>query len=309
MSVQSSLRKQEANKPLKTHTIKEALQRASFCLQEAGIDQPRKEAEILLGHIMNTDQLQLFLNKNNELSPENDNIFQKAIYRRCQGEPVAYIIGEKHFFGNRFIVNQNVLIPRPETELMIESALRWSGWLNNLHRQKIKCIDLGSGSGILAVSIALLLPRAEVWAVDSSKAALQTAKLNAGLHKVKDKINWVLGSYFDALEVFKQKPQFNLILANPPYLTGDDIKCLPKEIRQYEPIDALYGGQSGLEGYRLILSRLAKFAEVPALLVMEVGAGQKVYIEKICSETGLFSSMTWRYDLGGWPRVLEGIIS
>ncbi len=294
---------------MKGQTIKEALRRASFCLQEAGIDQSVKEAEKLLINIMNTDRLQLFLNQNNELPLDTDRLFQEALYRRCQGEPAAYITGEKYFYGNRFVVNRNVLIPRPETELIIESVMQWEDWLNTQHNRNIKCIDLGTGSGILAITLTLLLNQTDVWAVDFSKAALKIAMLNAGLHNVQDKIKWLSGNYFDALEDVIPKPRFNLIVSNPPYLNRDDFECLPKDIRQYEPVAALYGGEDGLEGYRLILNKLMQFVLVPALLVLEVGAGQKVQIEELCYESGLFSSIAWRYDLNGWPRVLEGIIS
>ncbi len=292
-----------------TQTVKEALQRASFCLQKAGIDLPFIEAEILLAHILKTDRLQLFLNQDKKLSLEDGKIFQEAIYRRCEDEPSAYITGEKYFYGNRFIVNQDVLIPRPETELIIESVLEWADWLNEQHNRQIKCIDLGTGSGVLAVTAALLFPRADIWAVDYSMAALQTAKLNAQAHKVKDKINWLLGSYFDVFSGSVPKPKFNLIISNPPYLTLDDLKSLPKQVKQFEPVDALYGGKDGLDSYRLILSKIKDFAALPALMVMEVGAGQRDKIDELCSAAGFFSSTSWRYDYSGWPRVFVGVIS
>jgi len=293
---------------LKALTIKEALQRASFCLQQAGIEQHVDESEILLARILNLDRLQLFLNHAREITNQSASLYQEVIERRCQGEPAAYISGEKYFYGRPFIVNEEVLIPRPETELIIDGVMDRAGKQYKANGQGIKCIDLGTGSGVIAVTLALLLPKAEVWAIDISKAALHTARLNAARYNVQEKIRWCCGNYFDPLDGLANKPQFNLVVSNPPYLTSHDLENLPDHIKRYEPVQALFGGEDGLGSYRMILERLPEFAAQPALVLMEAGAGQKEQIEKLCSKIGLFKSISWRYDLSGWPRVIEALI-
>lgn len=287
-------------------TIGEALQRASFCLEQAGLEESRTEAEILLAHLMETDRLQLLLNRTGEIPTATDTAFNEAVSRRSSGEPSAYITGVKHFYGNRFSVNRNVLIPRPETELIIESALQWVELTRDNFNGQINCLDLGTGSGILAVTLALNLPGAAVWAVDLSEAALETAKKNAEALKVKDRICFLKGSYFEAFTHIEPEVLFNLIVSNPPYIKNDDLATLPVEVKDYEPVEALNGGEDGLDGYRAILSDLPHFIETPALLLFEIGDGRQIEVEGLCAQTGLFRSVTWRCDLAGHPRVFEG---
>lgn len=286
-------------------TIEEALQGASFCLQKAGIEQPRQEVEYLLARIMKVDRLQLFLRRDEIISPEINAVFRDAVERRCRGEPAAYIAGEKYFYGHRFIVNRDVLIPRPETELIVDRALEWSERLSAAQKRSISCVDLGTGSGALAVTLALQLPDVDIWAVDLSEAALKIAALNADEHGAKNRIRFLRGSFFNAFDRVEPKPKFNLVVSNPPYLDQQELENLPEGVKGYEPVQALDGGVDGLEGYRLILARLGEFIEIPAVLLLEVGAGQKEEVKALCKETGLFSSVNWRSDLNGWPRVIE----
>ncbi len=289
-------------------TIEEALQRASFRLNKAGLTQARIEAEILLAGLMKTDRLQIILNRAGKLSPEMNTLYQEALEKRCALEPAAYILGEKKFFGYRFSINKSVLIPRPETELLIERALQWSVLQKPKVLTKIRCIDIGTGSGALAVTLALNIKGIEVWAVDISSEALELARHNAAEHRVLDKVKLVKGSYLSALRCFKPRPLFNLVVSNPPYLSHHDLDILPRGIKDYEPLEALNGGVDGLDGYRAILNELPGFVQKPALVLLEIGAGQKDAVEEICLKTGLFSTIIFNHDLAGHPRVLEGEI-
>ncbi len=304
----NTLKKQGIKKRLMNKTIGEALQGASFCLEQAGLEEPYTEAEILLSHLMGTDRLQLFLNRAHGMLPVIEAAFNEAVSRRLCGEPSAYITGVKHFYGNQFTVNRNVLIPRPETELIIESALRRVELIQDQPDCRVNCLDLGTGSGILAITLALKLPGAAVWAVDLSEAALETANKNAEALKVKDRICFLQGSYFEALAQIKPQVSFNLIVSNPPYIKKDDLAALSAEVRDYEPIEALNGGEDGLDGYRAILSDLPLYIKTPALLLLEIGAGRQDEVEKLCLSTELFRSIAWRYDLAGHPRIFEGFI-
>lgn len=287
--------------------IEEALQRASSCLKDAGIDEPRIEAELLLAFCMQLGRLQLYLARTDIIPPKIETAYRELIERRCFGEPFAYITGEKFFYGRRFLVNRHVLIPRPETELIVDSALQWSTLKQE--QKRIDSIDLGTGSGILAITLALELPTASITAVDISAAALVTARINAAQHRVENKIVFHCGHYFDALEAISPKPLYNLVVSNPPYISDVEMESLPQQIRGYEPNEALHGGEDGMDGYRAILKKLPDYIQRPGLLLLEVGAGQKEKVENLCRQTGLFRSINWRGDLAGHPRLLEGDIN
>jgi len=287
--------------------IEEVLQRASSCLKDAGVDEPRIEAELLLAFCMQLGRLQLYLARTEIIPPKIETVYRELIERRCFGEPSAYITGEKFFYGRRFLVNRNVLIPRPETELIVDSALEWSTLKQE--QMRINSIDLGTGSGILAITLALELPTASFTAVDISAAALVTARINAAQHRVENKIAFHCGHYFDALEAISPKPLYNLVVSNPPYISDLEMENLPQQIRGYEPNEALHGGEDGMDGYRAILKKLPDYIQSPGLLLLEVGAGQKEIVENLCRQTGLFRSINWRRDLAGHPRLLEGEIN
>ncbi len=287
-------------------TIEEALQRASFSLQQAALDQPRVEAELMLGHLMKLDRLQLILRREEELHPAVVEQFQQAVQRRSAGEPLAYITGEKYFYGLKFIVNKDVLIPRPETELIIDSALSWVNTLSEGADYKISGLDLGTGSGILAITLALKLPNATFWALDLSAEALRMAQKNAALHSVDARITCQQGNYCEALEMVQPRPQFNLIVSNPPYIGEKEFEHLPQNVKSYEPALALDGGQDGLDSYRSILKGLSPYLQVPGLVLFEIGAAQQEAVETLCHQSGLFSEITWLYDLSGHPRVMKG---
>lgn len=290
-------------------TIEEALKRASFCLRQAGLQNPRAEAEIIMAWQLNSDRLQVFLKRSNELSQELETAFREAIRRRCRGEPTAYITGYKYFFSRRFLVNKSVLIPRPETELLCEAALNGVRRLKKSGKEAFRCLDLGTGSGILAVTLALHLPEAEIWAVDLSAEALELARANAFLHGLGFKVRWLRGDYFEALSGIEPQPRFNLVLSNPPYLSRADLEMLSAGVSDYEPLEALFGGEDGLDSYRAILEGIGPFIKKPALVMLEVGAGQKQSVEDLCRGTGLFQDINWHTDLNGWPRVFEGVVN
>lgn len=293
---------------MKDKTIEEALQRASFYLERVGLEDPRVEAEVLLSHLLETDRLQLFLKKAQSLSSRQKYLFEELVRRRASGEPTAYITGAKEFYGYRFTVNRNVLIPRPETELVVDRALHWLNKLKSSGFEAIRVLDLGTGSGILAITIALKVPGITIDAVDISTQALQTAKYNAALHQVKDKIFWHCGDYFDVFKDCTSPPLFNLVVSNPPYLSKKDIEELPSHILEHEPHEALYGGTDGLENYRQIFNRLKMHMSNPSVLLLEVGAEQKNLLENICLESCIFNSIAWHYDLAEHARVLEAEI-
>ncbi len=288
-------------------TVEEALRGASFCLRKAGVEQPRLEAEMLLALCLGLDRLQLKLRQEYTLEAADRGRFNAFVLRRCSGEPFAYIRGSKDFYGRCFAVNSHVLIPRPETEMIIDIAVRVSRTMAGTSGRVINCLDLGTGSGVLAITMALEIDRIKIWAVDVSEETLRVAGLNAGVLKAAKKITFCLGSYYEAL-VGLSHPGFDIIIANPPYISLREMVDLPVDVREYEPGQALCGGEDGLDGYRLILADAAEHINKPGVLILEIGGTQQKAVESMCLETGLFNSVITHNDLAGRPRVVEATI-
>jgi release factor glutamine methyltransferase len=288
-------------------TVEEALRRASSCLRKAGLDQPRLEAEMLLALCLGLDRLQLKLRQDDTLEVADKKRFNAFVQRRCSGEPYAYIRGGKDFYGRFFNVNSHVLIPRPETEMIVDIAIRVTRVMAGKSEKVINCIDLGTGSGVLAITMALEIDQIKVWAVDISEEALAVAEHNACALKADQKIIFCCGSYLDALSGLSH-PRFDLIISNPPYINGVAMAVLPLSIKNYEPAQALYGGVDGLDGYRHIIAHTARHINRPGALIMEIGDSQQKEVESMCIETGLFNSVTTHNDLAGRPRVVEASV-
>lgn len=289
-------------------TREEALKRASFCLRQAGIDNPRTEAELLLANILSVDRLRLLTTQKDLLADPDYKNYEDALKRRANNEPLAYITGEKYFYGRPFVINQNVLIPRPETELLIEQAVGWVKHNAVITQNGLRVLDLGTGSGVLAITLALELPSAEVWAVDIDPAALNLAGRNAAIYNLGERIKFLQGSYFDSVDLINPAPRFNLIVSNPPYISAVELAGLPAAVVKFEPRDALYGGVDGLDSYRAILEKIALYAEPPAMLVVEIGATQAQAVIALFKNSGLFRLIGCRRDLANHPRAILGLL-
>jgi release factor glutamine methyltransferase len=289
-------------------TLEEALKRASFCLHQAGIDNPRSEAELLLAKILGLDRLRLVTKIQDILADPDYKNFEVAWKRRANHEPLAYITGEKYFYGRPFVINSDVLVPRPETELLIDLAVRWFKYDNDLRQGGLRVLDLGTGSGVLAITLALELQAAEVWAVDISHTALNLAGQNAVLHNLGERIKFLQGNYFDPLDRIYPAPRFNLIVSNPPYISAAELPELPATVAQFEPPVALYGGADGLDGYRAILKKAALYAETSALLLVEIGSTQAQSVTELFRKSGLFRMIGCRRDIADHPRAILGLL-
>ena len=235
------------------------------------------ETELVHSHVLNCDRLSLYLNKQAPLARNKSARVLRIFKRRIVGEPLQYILGSTEFMGLEFKVDKRALIPRPETEILISAALdklKLKGKTAGL-----KILDLGTGSGCIAVSIAKLLPQAFIWATDISLGALKLAKENARLHKVK--IEFLCSDIFSALE--NNPVKFDLIITNPPYISSQEFCGLAKELF-FEPVLALAAGSDGLDYYRRIISQAAFYLNGDGLLALEVGASQAQRVCAICAE-------------------------
>jgi release factor glutamine methyltransferase len=252
--------------------IREILEVTSEYLKEKRIDSPRLTAEILLSHQLNIERINLYLNYDKPLTKEEVDGYRSLIKRRVKHEPVQYITGEQEFWSLDFHVNPSVLVPRPESEMLIEIALDNATHINGFNEGKGRVLDLGTGSGALAVCIAHEMPSALIWATDISPAALEIARLNAERHGVSDKIKFFLGDLWEP--VMGEGLSFDLILSNPPYVSDDEYPSLPLEVRDHEPRFALCGHSDGMYYIEKIIAEAWKYLNPGGCLVMEMAPGQ-----------------------------------
>ncbi|GBF35654.1 hypothetical protein DCCM_4783 [Desulfocucumis palustris] len=266
-------------------------------LKEKGMDSPRLDAEVLLAHCLGMERVGLYVNSYKDLNPEAGQRYFSLVERRGRGEPVAYITGVKEFMGLDFTVTPDVLIPRPETELLVEAALaaiatrgrfsvsHFSGSRGelfpsrtsfaNCDREPSPCriVDVGTGSGAIAVSLAGRLPGAKVYALDISLEALSVARVNAQRHGVADRIVFLCGDLLGPLPG-EIRGAVDLIAANLPYVPSGEIPGLMPDVGLYEPHTALDGGHDGLDFYRRLIPMAESFLRPGGTLLMEIAPGQ-----------------------------------
>ena len=253
---------------LESPTLRGAFQQGAARLFAAGVDNAALDAEVLLRHVLELAQAALYLRLKNRLSSGDQEQFQKLLERRAAREPLAYITGNKEFWSLDFIVTPAVLIPRPETELLVDLALDCARELPS--RQRIKILDIGTGSGAIAVSLAKHLPESEVWAVDISGASLRVAAANAKQHNVTERMRFVRGDLLDALD--QVGATFDLILSNPPYVRSAELAGLAPEIRDWEPRTALDGGVDGLDYSRRLIGAAPSHFNEGGRMLLEIGS-------------------------------------
>lgn len=277
--------------------ISSLLNHASESLSHHQIPTPRLDAEVLLAQVLKTDRKGLCLAWGTIVPEQEKETFQNLIARRIKEEPVSYIIGKKEFWSLTFKVTQAVMIPRPETETLVEEALKIFS-----PQSSPSIVDLGTGSGAISIALATELPQASIIAIDISPEALSIAKENAFSHGVRS-IRFIEGNLFEPLE--GERTPFDLIISNPPYIPTNEIPHLPPGIRDYEPAVAFDGGPDGLEFYRKIIREAHHYLNPGGFLLLEVGKGQGHDVARIMVETRKFSSPEIINDLSGIVRVVK----
>lgn len=276
--------------------IKEQLKIAADILDKHNVESARLEAEILLAHTLNVGRLYLYINPEQTISQEQIDEYNKLIERRTHHEPTAYIIGHREFMDLDLIVNEDVLIPRPETEVLVESVI---DHLND-NTGIIKIADIGTGSGAIAISLAKSLPSAAVEAVDISEKAINVAMMNIGKYNLLGRITLHLGDMLSPLNGKK----FNAIVSNPPYIPSKVIDTLQAEVKDYEPSTALDGGADGLDFYRLLFRESPKFLIDGGFLAVEIGFDQAESVKKLAEAEGHFKDIEIIKDLSKNDRVI-----
>lgn len=279
--------------------VVELIRLAAGYLTQRGSPSARLDAELLLAHALGMSRLDLYVQFDRPVTSAETDRFRELIRRRGQGEPVAYLLGEREFRGRLFTVNPAVLIPRPETELLVEAVL--SLWRDEGYRGGW-VVDVGTGSGAIAVSLALEHPGCRVAAVDVSADALEVARANGARHGVADAIVFLHGDLLQPLEARGLAP-LEVIVSNPPYVAEEEWAHLDKTVRDYEPRLALDGGPDGLAVVRRLISESRRLLPEGGVLAMEVGAGQRAAVDEALAGAG-FASRTWHDDWAGHPRVV-----
>ena len=272
-------------------TVREVLNWTRGYFEEAGIIQPRLEAEILLAHALEVERLQLYLSPDKPLTVDERTKFRTFIQQRRSGTPLQHLIGEVTFFGLRFKVRRDALIPRGETEELLDRTLRLVP-----RDQDVRCLDLGTGSGVLAVSIARYLPRAAVVAVDISPEALELARENATLNGVADRVTLVESDWFAGVD-----GAFDLIVSNPPYVESGAIAGLAAEVRDHEPHVALDGGPDGIDQIRNVIAGAVAHLAPGGRLLLEIGHGQGERVRALLVAAGLDGAAI-ESDIAGLER-------
>jgi release factor glutamine methyltransferase len=267
------------------------------------IANPRLEAEVLLAYVLATDRAGLYTHLRDPISSSRTETFRHLIQRRAQHEPLQYITGTQEFWSLPFMVDKRVLIPRPETEVVVETALRLISQ-STIHNPQsaIQILDVGTGSGCIAIALAKELSHAQLWATDVSSDALRVARNNAEHHDVARQITFLQGDLF--APIADKTVEFEIIVSNPPYLVHDEIATLQPEICDWEPHCALDGGRDGLDFYRRLLSESPAFLCSGGWLIMEIGQGQRQAIMRMVQEQPYLRASFSVPDYSGHDRVV-----
>jgi release factor glutamine methyltransferase len=285
------------------------LRKSTDCLEAAGIDEAFADAELLVFHAANMDRIDAYVN-NPEVKSSDSAKVRRLLQRRLKGEPVQYIVGQIEFLGLTIKVGRGVLIPRPETELLVEEAIKAvmrnkisvaskeKNALRVTQRASLSVLDLCTGSGCIALSLAKEFPDAEVYGTELSKEALVYAKKNAKANDIKN-VAFLQGSLFEPVK----GKAYDLITANPPYIRRSELETLQREIRDWEPISALDGGEDGMDFYRTILSSADQFLNPGGSLFLELGYDQAEAVKKVAKRQG-FLDLAVINDYAGIGRIL-----
>ena len=262
-------------------------------LKYHNIDTHILDSEILLSFILNTSREKILVNLDTNIKKDKFEKFKKLLSRREKKEPIAYITNKKEFWKNNFYVNSDVLIPRPETELIIEEVLKNT----HIHSSK-KFLEIGTGSGCLAVSIIKERPKCFATAIDISKKALNIAKFNAKMHHLINKINFV-NIDIDKIQLNK----YDFIISNPPYINKFDLSRLDESVKTFEPYIALEAGIDGLREIKKLITKSKKLLKKNGKLIFEIGQGQSLITKKILNKNGYFINKVIK-DISSIPRVV-----
>jgi len=278
-------------------SIGEELAWAYAELAKAGVENPQLDAELLMAYTLGCERIDVIAHPERLIPQDRSLMFRRLVHRRASREPLSYIVGRREFWKLDFDVGDGVLVPRPETETLVECVIdRLRGVENPL------IADIGVGSGCVAVSLAVELPSAVVYAIDISCRALEYTARNAEKHGVLDRVKVIQGGFMELLP-YELRGRFDAVVSNPPYIRSGDIDYLQPEVSEWEPREALDGGEDGMRFHREIINNAAEWLKPRGLLCLEVGFGQGEHVAEIAEKCG-FVDVSIVNDLAGIARVL-----
>jgi release factor glutamine methyltransferase len=279
-------------------SLVDILTRTETFLRERGIDSPRLEAELLLSHALGMERLQLYLSWDRPVTEEERAALRELVVRRGKREPLAWITGSAGFHAIDLIVHPNVLVPRPDTEVLVETALKWIP----ADHDPVYVADVGSGTGAVGLAIAHAHAGVRLYATDVSDAALENTRANVAALGLKSRVAVLQGPFLDPIP--RNRP-VEWVVSNPPYIASKAIDGLMPEVSRWEPRLALDGGHDGLEPYRILIPRARQRAT--AGLLLEIGKGQGPRVVELMQRAGFEDVQTFP-DLAGIPRVVAGLV-
>ena len=294
---------------IKQLTVSEILDGTTKYLRRKGIPEARIDAEVLLAHVLKIERLEIYLNLDCQLTEKQLSVYDRLIVRRLRREPVAFIIGHKEFMGLKFFLNQDVLIPRPETEILVEEVIKKTQEIQRARsyeswrKSPLTIVDLCTGSGNIAISLARNIPACKIYATDISEGAIQVARENAKFHNVLGKVEFLLGDLFNPLRNLDPNLAVDFVVSNPPYVKSKDLVLLPPEIKK-EPIWALEGGNDGLNFYKRIVPQASRYLVSGGYLIMEIGDDQGKALVHLIKKEKQFYPPRLVKDYAGLDRVV-----
>ncbi|HOG17802.1 MAG TPA: peptide chain release factor N(5)-glutamine methyltransferase [Syntrophales bacterium] len=277
---------------MKVHHL---LNETASSLSQAGFSSPALDAEVLLMEVLGASRTDLYLRAEREVSPEEQRAFGELVKRRLTGEPVAYLSGRREFWSLDLEVGPAVLVPRPETEILVEEVLRFA---SGTEGGTLRIADVGTGSGAVALALAGALERVQIVATDVSREALAVASRNARRLRVQDRVSFLAGDLLEPL-----CGSFDCIVSNPPYLSEGEFSSLMRDVREFEPREALVAGREGTEMHRRLIGTARMHLRRGGRLFLEIGPDQKTQVEALFLDGGYYGDIRFRRDYGGLWRV------
>jgi release factor glutamine methyltransferase len=309
------------NPAMQTWTIQKLLNWITDYLAGKGIDSPRLSAELLLSHVLEIKRIDLYTQFDKPVEQTQLDRLRSLVKRAGEHEPIAYLVGKTEFYSLEIDVTADCMIPRPETELLVQNAIeflrarpvrnsamrreRQEEELSNGTRNGTQLVcDLCTGSGCIAVAIAKSCPDVQIIATDSSEAALRVAAQNVRKYQLKERIELLCGDLFDPLAAGSDASEFDLIVCNPPYVSAAEFESLDKNVKDYEPTSALHAGRDGLEVYRKIVEKVDRFLKPSAALMLEIGYAQGEKVAQLLEQTKVFVDIKMEKDFQSHDRVI-----
>ncbi len=279
-----------------TWTIKRLLKWTTDFFASKGIDTPRLDGEVLLAHSLDYSRIDLYIHHDQPLNKEELNRFRELVKKRAAREPIAYIIGKREFWSLELAVTPDVLIPRPDTECLVEAALE----VMPSECTGKRILDLGAGSGAVILALAKERPENTFMAVEAMPKALEIARANAKTNDLQ--VEFFLGSWFEPIYCLDR---FDIIVSNPPYIATEELQTLQPEVAGYEPVSALDGGPDGMDDLSRIIARAPEHLVKGGWLLLEMGCDQKDLVQKSIDETDAYENVQFLQDLAGLNRVAK----